>query len=101
MEQMTLLVTLHSEAEAELAEAYDWFETHWESGDEFVSAVRGVLRRIAANADMHSVVTRNVRRAVVTGYRYYDVYYRERETDIEVISIFHTSQNPKLWQDRI
>ena len=99
---MSRPVTLHGDALAEFDEAYDWFESRWtDSGDKFAAAVRSVFERIGANPKMHSIVIDNVRRALVPGHRYYVVYYRERVDDIEVLSIFHTSRDPKEWQERI
>lgn len=96
----TLLV--RPDARAEFDEAINWIADHGPgTGEEFAEAIQSVFDRITANPKMHGIVQDDVRRAVVSGYRYYAVFYRETSDSIEVLSIFHTSQNPKLWQDRI
>lgn len=99
---MSLPITIHPDAQAEFDEAYDWFESHWpDSGDKFAESIREVCRRIAANPRMHGVIKTGVRRATVPRFRYYVIYYRERTHDVEVLSVFHTSRDPSVWQDRI
>ena len=43
--------------------------------------------------------SRNVRRGVVRGYPYC-IYYREEPTQVRVLSVFHTSRDPTIWQSR-
>lgn len=59
------------------------------------------MDRIAANPRMHAKVRGDVRKAIVRGYRYYCVFYRERADHVEVLSVFHTSRDPSIWQDRV
>jgi len=48
---------------------------------------------------LHREVFGDIRRAVVRGFPYC-VYYREEPALIRVISVFHTSRDPKIWQSR-
>jgi plasmid stabilization system protein ParE len=50
---------------------------------------------------MHAAVRGSVRRSPLRGYPYYVLYYREHADHIEVLSVFHTSRDPKSWQKRI
>lgn len=102
MEQVSLPIIFHDEARLEYDEAYDWIQERWpDTADRFETAIQTVLDRISASPRMHACVKDDVRRATVSGFRYYVVYYRERVHDIEVLSVFHTSRDPKTWQDRV
>lgn len=97
-----LPVAVKSSARAEFDEAIDFFDSRWPgAGKKFALTVQSVFDRIAANPEMHAIVQDDVRKALVPGHRYYVIYYRVKSTRIEVLSIFHTSQDPKIWQDRI
>jgi toxin ParE1/3/4 len=49
---------------------------------------------------MHGFVLEDVRKAVVSGFPYC-VYYREVEGSVVILSVFHTSRDPKEWQERV
>ena len=98
---MSLSVILDPEAKTEYVEGYDYFQSRRTGlGDEFAEAVEFVLDRIRANPKLFRIVLSNFRCGVVQGFPYC-VYYRVERSHIRVLSIFHTSQNPKIWQSRI
>ena len=98
---MSLPIILQPDARVEYDEAFDWMESRWSgSGVAFADAIQAVFDRIAANPQIHAKIHGEVRRAVVRGYRYYNVYYREESDHIEVLSVFHTSRDPRIWQGR-
>lgn len=100
MEPMTRSVSLRRAARAEYDEAGDWYERRRTGlGAAFTAAVQRVFDRIAANPRMHGAVLRDIRKAVVKGFPYC-VYYRERPSGVVVLSVFHTSRDPKIWQAR-
>ena len=77
-------------------------ESRWPgSGVAFAEAIQVVFDRIAANPKIHTKMHGAVRRAVVRGFRYYNVFYRELPDQIEVLSVFHTSRDPRIWRDRV
>ncbi|MBX9626771.1 MAG: type II toxin-antitoxin system RelE/ParE family toxin [Gemmataceae bacterium] len=99
---MSLPITFQPAAEEEYAEAIDWFEALRPGGGaKFEAAVEATLARIGANPRLHAVVLADVRKAVVSGYPYYCVYYRERPADIEVLAVHHTSRDPAIWRGRV
>jgi len=49
---------------------------------------------------MHGIVHYDVRKAVVTRFPYI-VLYREEAGEVLVISVFHTSRDPAVWQARL
>jgi plasmid stabilization system protein ParE len=98
---MSLPIRLLPEARAEFDAATDWYELQRPGlGVDFVARVREVLRRIAANPRLHGVVYQDVRKAVVTRFPYI-VLYREEPGEVVVVSVFHTSRDPSVWQSRV
>lgn len=98
---MSLPVVFRRAAIAEFDEAADWYEGRKNGlGEEFTAAVRRVLARIAADPDLYPEVYEDVRGALITGYPYC-VYYREEPGQVLVLSVFHTSRDPSIWQQRL
>jgi plasmid stabilization system protein ParE len=97
---MTKRVVLRRAARAEFDEAGDWYERRQAGlGVAFATAVQEVFDRIAAQPQLHAIVLRDIRRAVVRGFPYC-VYYRERPSTVVVLSVFHTSRDPSVWRGR-
>jgi plasmid stabilization system protein ParE len=69
-------------------------------GEAFAEKVQEVLDRIAAMPRMHAKVLGEVRKAVVMRFPFC-VYYREEQSCVRVLSVFHTSRDPRIWQSRV
>ncbi len=88
------------EATSEYDEAYDFYQNRqFGLGDEFAGAIRAVILGILAQPKRHGVVLRDTRRARVIRFPFV-VYYRIEASTIRIVSVFHTSRNPKIWQSR-
>jgi len=97
---MSLRVILRQTARAEFDEAGDWYEQRRQGlGARFATAVQRVFDHISVQPLMHGVVLRDIRKAIVRGFPYC-VYYRVRPGSIVVLSVFHTSGDPSVWQVR-
>ncbi|QEL13967.1 type II toxin-antitoxin system RelE/ParE family toxin [Limnoglobus roseus] len=97
---MSLPVVLWAEAEDELQEGYDFFENQRLGlGDDFVAEVEGVFRRISVSPKLHAIVYKDVRKAVVPQFPYC-VYYLAEPKEVAIVSVFHTSRDPSVWQGR-
>jgi len=96
---MSLPVVLSHEAEAEFDEAADWYEQQSRLGVEFVARVREVLDRIGQMPELHAVVYRNVRRAMVRRFRY-NIFYRVQPDRVEVLAVIHSHRDPSVWKSR-
>lgn len=97
---MTLPVVLRRAARAEFDAAGNWYEQQRTGlGALFTAAVQRVFDNIAQLPRLHAVVLRNIRKAVVPGFPYC-VYYREKSKAVVVLSVFHTSRDPTIWQSR-
>jgi plasmid stabilization system protein ParE len=98
---MKLPVCLLPEARAEFDESADWYEQQRAGlGPQFIGRVRDVFDRIGAHPKLHSMVYKDVRKAVVKQFPFV-VLYREEESEVIVISVFHASRDPSIWQSRV
>ena len=93
-------MVLRDKAQAEFDDSFDWYDARRAGlGAEFVAEVQRAFDRIAANPLLHQVVLADVRKAVVRRFPF-AVYYRPHADRIEVLSVFHTSRDPRDWQRR-
>lgn len=97
---MTLLVRLRAAARAEFDDAVEWYEgCRAGLGAWFVEQVYATFDRIAERPELYPRVLGDVRRAVVNRTPYL-VFYRIRTNRIVVLSVFHGSRDPRIWQSR-
>jgi plasmid stabilization system protein ParE len=97
---VSLPLIFRPEARAEFDEAYDWYEGQRPGlGELFAEQVQKVLERVEAMPKLHAKVLGEVRKAVVVRFPYC-VYYREEPSCVRVLSVFHTSRDPRIWQSR-
>jgi plasmid stabilization system protein ParE len=98
---MTYRLIIRPEAEAELAEAFDWYERRVPSlGADFLMAVDTVVNSILSNPLQHPAVYRSIRRALTRRFPYQVLFLVEGDV-ITVIAVFHGARDPKRWQGRI
>lgn len=98
---MSLPIRFLPEAKTEFDDAADWYERQRAGlGADFVARVRDLLKTIAIAPERHAPVYGPVRKALVS--RFPDIVVdREESTEIVVISVFHTSRDPSVWQSRV
>jgi plasmid stabilization system protein ParE len=97
---MSLPVVFRRAALAEFDDAADWYEQRRAGlGAAFTAAVQRALDQITAQPDFYPQVYQDVREALVSRYPYC-VYYREEPGQVVVLSVFHTSRDPSIWQGR-
>ena len=93
---------LTDEAADDLDLACAWYEGERKGlGVKFNKAVRATLTKLERIPEAHAKIHGDVRRARVKGFKYYVLHYVVEPTWIDVISVFHTSRNPNVWQSRI
>jgi plasmid stabilization system protein ParE len=89
------------EARDDLDEAFDWYERRQTGlGDRFAEAVRKTIDFIAAFPRIGTVKYRDVRQRLVPRFPYV-IVYREVGGMIQIVSVFHTSRDPRTWQARV
>jgi toxin ParE1/3/4 len=97
---MSLSVAIRPEAEADLAEAYGWYEGCRKGlGDEFLLSVEALLDSIQRFPQSYPAVHKQVRRALLRRFPY-GIFYLVEEETIAVLAVFHASRDPKRWQER-
>jgi plasmid stabilization system protein ParE len=94
-------LVLEPEAEADLLEAFEWYEKQREGlGREFFECVDDALERVANNPGTYAISHRGVRQALVRRFPYVICFLIEPER-IAVIAVLHVRRNPRLWQTRL
>ncbi len=94
-------VIFKPEAEADIAEAFDWYEERDAGlGAEFIRCVESCAHGIQRHPEMYPLVHKNVRQGVPRRFPYSLFYFVEADTDF-VESFFHASRDPGVWQERV
>lgn len=94
---MAYNLSIRKEAEADIAEAYRYYESCRENlGEEFISCIDEALARIQNNPKQFRAVLDTVRRALVRKFLY-GIYYTIHEEEIIVLAVVHARRNPKHW----
>ena len=86
------------EAESESLDAIDWYEARSPGlGSELLRCVDACFQRILRNPEIHPMVHREARMAIVRRFPYL-LFYRFRDDSISVIAVFHAKRNPRIWK---
>ncbi len=89
------------EAEADIAEAFDWYETQVSGlGSEFLLVLDALFNSILRNHLLYPIAYKNVHRALIRRFPY-SVFFIVEETKIVVLSVFHVKRNPRIWKKRV
>lgn len=98
---MSLQVHVRAEAEADLTQAFDWYERQRTGlGHEFLDQVRQAFRQIAASPTHHPFAHLHVRRALLRRFPY-KVFYFVEAGSVTVIGVVHAKRDPAVWQSRV
>lgn len=97
---MSRELIVRSVAEAELAEAFDWYEDRVTGlGSDFLLSVDAVLNAIARNPQQYQIIHKTIHRALTKRFPY-EILFIVEEKRIVVLAIFHAKRDPRHWQDR-
>lgn len=97
---MTRSIRLRPEAESELADAVDWYESRGKGlGAEFLRAVEAAFANVLRNPLAYQAIEESVRRAPVRRFPY-SVLYTVSDGEIVVLACFHGRRDPKSWKTR-
>jgi plasmid stabilization system protein ParE len=95
-----LRLVIRPEAEADLSEAFDWYEAQRIGlGKELLSEVGSTLDRIRDGTDRYAKVFRDVRHAPVRRFPY-SIYFLREERRIVVLAVLHHRRDPKILRKR-
>ena len=97
---MTLPVVWIAEADADLADALQWYKNKKaELAIVFARSVDAAIDEIARNPLHYPVVYRKRRRAGIRRFPY-GIFFEVEEERIVVFACFHGKRNPKHWRSR-
>jgi len=89
------------EAEQDISDAYAWYEERSPGlGEDFLRAVDACISAIARSPRAHQIVFKTYRRGVLRRFPYV-VFYEEAGSTVTIYCVFHTSQNPAKWRERL
>ena len=89
---------IRPEAEADLAEAFEWYEDRKAGlGHEFLAEIQVALRSIAEQPTRHPILYRNARRILTRRFPY-KVYFIVEDERVEVLGVAHVRRDPQTWQ---
>ncbi len=98
---MTRRILFRPEAEAELIEAAEWYETRGLGlGAEFLRALDATIANIARHPFASRVVFGEVRRALLRRFPY-SVIYALPDDEILIVACIHGKRDPNQWKQRI
>ncbi|MFO0691712.1 MAG: type II toxin-antitoxin system RelE/ParE family toxin [Myxococcota bacterium] len=93
-------VRLTPEAEADVAQARDWYAERAEQlGADFVASVDAALEQVEAFAELAPIVHASVRRTLLHRFPY-GVFYTIEGGEIVVLGCFHARRDPDAWRLR-
>jgi toxin ParE1/3/4 len=89
------------QAKEESEESKEYYESkRLGLGKEFAQEVDKTLQRIEETPEQFPEVYKTVRRALLDRFPFC-IFFRLKETVIQVIAVFHTSRDPEKWKNRI
>ncbi len=89
------------EVQQDLDEAYSWYEDRrYGLGEEFINCVDVVIQTILRSPDLYSKIYKEYRRALIRRFPF-AVFYELIDNKAIIYSVFHTSQNPEKWKNRL
>ena len=97
---MSLLVTFRRAARDEFIKATAWYEVRCPNlGVEFIAEIDRCVALAAEQPLLFAIVHNGIRRVLAERFPY-SVYYQAEARRIVVLSVFHVSRNPSIWQRR-
>jgi plasmid stabilization system protein ParE len=96
-----MLIRFTPDADADLAEARQWYAHQREDLDlEFMECIDDALSRIVRSPHLYPIVYRTLRRAVVRRFPF-AVFYEVAADEIHVTAVFHSRRDPETWKSRV
>jgi len=94
---MSRTFVVEPEAEAEINQAADWYESHNATArTNLLSALARAVDFILENPEQYQIAYGRTRRAIVHGFPY-ALFYVVTDSDVILLACVHTARNPSLW----
>ena len=89
------------EAALDVAEAYDWYESPEPGlGEDFLRCVEACVLMLQRHPLMGPVAVDTFRHALIRRFPY-ELFYEPTDDGIVIYSVFHCSQDPEKWRQRL
>ncbi|MBX2998399.1 MAG: type II toxin-antitoxin system RelE/ParE family toxin [Caldilineaceae bacterium] len=93
-------IVFRAAAEADLREAYQWYEAQREGlGESFLLSIEAASAAIQRSPEAYPVVHKHVRRALIRRFPF-GIFYLVEPEQVVVIAVLHVRRDPKHWQRR-
>ena len=90
---------LAPEAELDIEDAFNWYENQQIGlGDRFLETLNAAFLKISHHPFTFRIWYHPYRGYLIPTFPYI-ILYRTVGSEIHVLSVFHTSRNPKHWQE--
>jgi plasmid stabilization system protein ParE len=97
---VTATLIVQPEAEADLQEAYRWYETQRQGlGRDLLTEASRVFLRVAEQPFRHAPIHGETRRVLLRRFPYV-VFYIAREDGVFVLAVLHQRRNPNIARAR-
>ena len=94
-------VTYTPEADDDIAESYDWYESREPGlGEDFLRCVEACVLGIQRHPELFPVAVDEFRRALIRRFPF-EIFYEVTDDSLIVYSVFHCSQDPQKWRKRL
>ncbi|MBS1508091.1 MAG: type II toxin-antitoxin system RelE/ParE family toxin [Bacteroidetes bacterium] len=98
---MPFSYNLSREAEDDILEAYIWYEQQKSGlGEEFLDSLDKARYSILQNPATYRIRYKKKVRAYLVDRFPYLILYVVEKNEVNVISVFNTSRDPKVWKKR-
>ncbi len=92
---------IRPEAEADLTEAFEWYETRVPGlGLEFIRTVDSLFNSIIRNPQAYPVVYKTARRALTRRFPY-QVFFLDDPNRVVIVGVIRARRSPQRWQERV
>lgn len=99
--EMIYSLSFGVEAEKDVIEAYNWYKKYsLELAENFKECLDSKIEGLHRNPFTPSFVFRNYRSAKILRFPY-NIIFKIKGTEIQIMAVFHSSRNPKEWKKRI
>ena len=89
------------EADNEVADAYNWYESREPGlGEEFLRCMEACLQVVQRHPFAYPVAVDEFRSAPVRRFPF-EIFYEPIGDSITVYSVFHCSQDPQKWRSKL
>lgn len=89
------------EADDDIAESYDWYESREPGlGEDFLRCVEACVLTIQRHPHIFPVAVDEFRRAPIRRFPY-EIFYEPAPHRIDIYAVFHCSQDPQKWRKRL